>query len=48
MSTAFTATIAQEIQAAKRNRLPQLILGVLLGMVAAASFIGWDDTYDGY
>lgn len=37
----FAATIRHEIKAARRERLPQLILIVFLFMVAAASFIGW-------
>lgn len=37
----FAATIQHEIKAARRERLPQLILIVFLFMVAAASFIGW-------
>lgn len=41
MTRAFGATIKQEITAARRDWLPQVILGVFLGMIAAASFIGW-------
>lgn len=37
----FAATMRHEVKAARRERLPQLILIVFLFMVAAASFIGW-------
>lgn len=37
----YMTTVVQELRAARRERLPQLILGVFIVLVAAASFIGW-------
>lgn len=37
----YTAIIKQELRTASRERLPQLILGVFIVLIGAASFIGW-------
>lgn len=37
----FAAIVSHEIKAARRERLPQLVLAVFLLMIAVASFIGW-------
>jgi ABC-2 type transport system permease protein len=39
--TGFAATVRHELRSAQRERMPQAILVVFLGMVAASSLIGW-------
>jgi len=39
--TGFAATARHELRTAHRERLPQVLLVVFLGMVAASSLIGW-------
>lgn len=39
--TGFAATARHELRSAHRERLPQALLVVFLGMVAASSLIGW-------
>jgi ABC-2 type transport system permease protein len=39
--TGFAATARHELRSTHRERLPQALLVVFLGMVAASSFIGW-------
>lgn len=41
MNVSAAAVVRQEFRAARRERLPQLMLVVFLGLVAAATFIGW-------
>jgi ABC-2 type transport system permease protein len=40
-ATGFAATARHELRSAHRERMPQALLIVLLGMVAASSLIGW-------
>lgn len=43
--TGFVATARHELRSAQRERMPQALLVVFLGMVAASSLIGWSTNH---